>query len=365
MQNHATVGRVLLASLHQAIAEVLPERLEFYERWLTPPPDAKGLGVASFMAMLSFLQREEGAADAVTARAGQYAAVRALRDLHVLQRAYLRVLPRRLRARRAIRLLVRELPSLYPETQIDTIRRRGTIFVGIEESPFCIAQRPSDRPSCSFYASTITTFQQLLDVRPAVRVSRCRSAGSKSCLLMVLPFQPRTGAERVILDLADEFVATPPSESVPETAAALAIEAPTEAAPESETALAAAEPTEPASPAEIVPTVEAASEDADVAPPVETPPQAETVPPAETQPELPLSPPEASQAGRSEAPASHPEERLAAPPEPAAGAPTGLHARWAAIAAKRTTPRRPVNVERLFAQATRPDEDREAPWHRL
>jgi hypothetical protein len=28
------IGRVLVASLHQAIADLLPTRLEFYENWL-------------------------------------------------------------------------------------------------------------------------------------------------------------------------------------------------------------------------------------------------------------------------------------------------------------------------------------------
>ena len=28
------IGRVLVASLHQAIADVLPTRLEFYENWI-------------------------------------------------------------------------------------------------------------------------------------------------------------------------------------------------------------------------------------------------------------------------------------------------------------------------------------------
>jgi hypothetical protein len=30
------VGRLLVASLHQSIAEELPSRLEFYEAWLHP-----------------------------------------------------------------------------------------------------------------------------------------------------------------------------------------------------------------------------------------------------------------------------------------------------------------------------------------
>lgn len=32
----AGIGRLLPASLHQAIADVLPTRLEFYEAWVNP-----------------------------------------------------------------------------------------------------------------------------------------------------------------------------------------------------------------------------------------------------------------------------------------------------------------------------------------
>ena len=56
------IGRLLVASLHQAIAESLPLRLEFYENWLKPLGLLKrgqAIGLASFNAALSFLRREE------------------------------------------------------------------------------------------------------------------------------------------------------------------------------------------------------------------------------------------------------------------------------------------------------------------
>ena len=34
MMSESRIGRVLVASLHQAIADLLPTRLEFYENWL-------------------------------------------------------------------------------------------------------------------------------------------------------------------------------------------------------------------------------------------------------------------------------------------------------------------------------------------
>ena len=51
------IGRVLIASLHQGIAETLPDRLEFYENWLTVEGLREGtIGLAPLHAVLSFLR---------------------------------------------------------------------------------------------------------------------------------------------------------------------------------------------------------------------------------------------------------------------------------------------------------------------
>ena len=39
----AGVGRLLVASLHQGIQDVLPTRLDFYESWLNPAVDHEEL----------------------------------------------------------------------------------------------------------------------------------------------------------------------------------------------------------------------------------------------------------------------------------------------------------------------------------
>ena len=50
------IGRVLVASLHQAIADLLPTRLEFYENWLNVSGLREGtIGLAPLSAVLSFL----------------------------------------------------------------------------------------------------------------------------------------------------------------------------------------------------------------------------------------------------------------------------------------------------------------------
>ena len=55
----AGVGRLLVASLHQGIADLLPSRLEFYESWLNPTGLRDGrIGLAPLAAVLSFLRQE-------------------------------------------------------------------------------------------------------------------------------------------------------------------------------------------------------------------------------------------------------------------------------------------------------------------
>lgn len=215
MHDDAIVERVLLASLHQAIAEVLPARLEFYEKWLKAPElDSPELDAASFTAMLGSLRNEGDVSDLVVSRAGQHAGARSFEKLFVLTRAYLRVLPRRMRARRAVRLVVAFLPALYPETRADMIQRGGTVFIGIDGSPFCSARGPAIHPSCDFYSSAIETFLTRFKLHPAVRVSRCRASGSKSCLFMVLPDQARSvvSPESSLAHLADDMVTPPPAD---------------------------------------------------------------------------------------------------------------------------------------------------------
>ena len=67
------IGRVLVASLHQAIADITPTRLEFYENWLSSEGLREGtIGLAP-SAVLSFLRRR-ARQNQTMARAGEYAA---------------------------------------------------------------------------------------------------------------------------------------------------------------------------------------------------------------------------------------------------------------------------------------------------
>ena len=65
----AGIGRVLVASLHQGIADILPTRLGFYENWLNAEGLREGtIGLAPLYAVLSFLRQEGPAYALVTTR---------------------------------------------------------------------------------------------------------------------------------------------------------------------------------------------------------------------------------------------------------------------------------------------------------
>src|SRR6185295_701169 len=64
----AGIGRVLVASLHQGIADILPTRLSFYENWLSTGGLREGtIGLAPLYAVLSFLRQEGDAYQMISA----------------------------------------------------------------------------------------------------------------------------------------------------------------------------------------------------------------------------------------------------------------------------------------------------------
>src|SRR5712692_10034812 len=96
--NEAGIGRLLVASLHQGIADLLPTRLEFYEAWLNPSGLRDGrIGLAPLAAVLSFLRQEGDVYHMIAARAGEYTAEWTVAELPSMQRALIRRAPRPVR----------------------------------------------------------------------------------------------------------------------------------------------------------------------------------------------------------------------------------------------------------------------------
>src|SRR5215217_4954909 len=117
--SEARIGRVLVASLHQAIADLLPDRLEFYENWLNAPGLREGtIGLAPLSAVLSFLRIEGDAYNRIAERAGEYAADWTVGSMSGLERRVIGVLPIRLRTRGALRAAATLVRSTYPGSRV-------------------------------------------------------------------------------------------------------------------------------------------------------------------------------------------------------------------------------------------------------
>ena len=182
------IGRVLVASLHQSIADLLPTRLEFYENWLNVAGLREGtIGLAPLSAVLSFLRGEGDAYALITGRAGEYAAAWTFDNVPALERRVVRSLPLGLRTRAALRTARALVRATYPGSRALTKVKKGAISIDLRGSLFCEVRETQPLPLCVFYASAIQRLLQLFDIPADVRVNQCRAeaAGQRGCLLSV------------------------------------------------------------------------------------------------------------------------------------------------------------------------------------
>jgi hypothetical protein len=184
--SEARIGRVLVASLHQAIVDLLPDRLEFYENWLNSSGLREGtIGLAPLSAVLSFLRLEGEAYHRITARAGEYAADWTVAALPRFERRLFTALPSGLRARAALRIVRGLVRATYPGSRALIKIRRRTATVDLRGSLFCEVRETSLLPLCGFYAAAISTTLRQFGLPAEAQVSRCRASGGPGCLLSV------------------------------------------------------------------------------------------------------------------------------------------------------------------------------------
>ena len=179
---------MLVASLHQAIADQLPDRLEFYENWLSGAGLREGtIGLAPLSAVLSFLRTEGKAYDAITSRAGEYAADWTVSNIGAFERRIVLALPTGLRTRAGLRTARALVRATYPGSRAIVKVKRGTASVDLRGSLFCEVRQTTIFPLCGFYASAIRRIMQLFAIDADARVSECRAGGRrKGCLLSVV-----------------------------------------------------------------------------------------------------------------------------------------------------------------------------------
>jgi bacteriochlorophyll 4-vinyl reductase len=184
----AGIGRLLVASLHQGIADVAPAKLPFYENWLTPPGLRDGkFGLAPLHAVLSFLRREgQTDYDQIMRKAGEYTAAWGYEELSTFERATVRSLPVALRARAALYLSRRLIKDTFKGSRARTRLRKGSGTVDIRASLFCCDVRePTESPLCVFYSAAVERFLRRFDFDAVVDVTQCRASGGSGCTMTV------------------------------------------------------------------------------------------------------------------------------------------------------------------------------------
>jgi len=180
------IGRLLVASLHQSIAEVLPTRLDYYEHWLSPMGLREGRsGLAPLGAVLSFLRQEgQGPYSAVMTAAGHLSA-----EWHFAEGGVGRTLigwqPRWLRRRTVLKRAARLLRTAYQPLVVKTSvgRTRGTLT--LTRNVFCTLRDTWPWPTCVYVAAAVTRYLELHGVAAEVRIEGCCAQGGAACAFSV------------------------------------------------------------------------------------------------------------------------------------------------------------------------------------
>jgi hypothetical protein len=186
------IGRVLVASMHQAILDLLPNRIDFYENWLSATGLREGtIGLAPLSAVLSFLRLEGDKYNQITARAGEYAADWTVTGMPNMERRIIHALPGWWRTRSALRVARTLVTTTYPGTRAIVKLRGLRATVDLRGSLFCEVREASMLPLCGFYAAAIARVLGHFSLAADVRVNECRAAGARrGCILAVVLERP-------------------------------------------------------------------------------------------------------------------------------------------------------------------------------
>ena len=182
----AGIGRVLVASLHQGIADILPTRLGFYENWLNAEGLREGtIGLAPLYAVLSFLRQEGDVYQMITTRAGEYAAEWTVASMPSFQRSLIKAAPAWMRTRLLLAMARRLVRNSYQGSRAIARLKKGAARIDVRASIFCTVREPVPHPLCGFYAAAFTRLMALFNLRARTEVVACRGTGEPTCVLRV------------------------------------------------------------------------------------------------------------------------------------------------------------------------------------
>lgn len=182
------IGRVVPAALHQAISELLPIRLKFYEEWLTLDRIRGGsVSRAKVGAVLSFLRQESSGYDQVVERAGRYTGVWTFDARSRFCEGLLQQMPRPIRVWIALRRAASLIKGLHGDGRLRWATRRGVVVAEIQRSLFCEVRVKARAPLCRFYAALLECCLESVKLSCNIELIRCRGVGDKLCELRIDP----------------------------------------------------------------------------------------------------------------------------------------------------------------------------------
>lgn len=177
------IGRLLIASLHQGVADVSPMRLPFYEDWLSPTGMREGrMGLAPLGAVLSFLHREHPPDDErIPDRAGFCAAEWTYQAHQGLKMRLTRRMALKTRTRSALKLGKALVVETISGSQVTTELDGPKGIIEVQSRLFEYLREPSAAPMRRYYAAAFAELLRRFDVNATVR----EDGSGKGCRLIV------------------------------------------------------------------------------------------------------------------------------------------------------------------------------------
>ncbi len=171
-----------MASVHKALEDLAPEKVEVFEGWFSPSEREVQFHIAPVVGAISYLRRDRDLYVKVMERAGRYASQWIYLNRSSLERKLFAAVPPLLRAPVVGYILRSALKQVQRDFEL-AVHRDGTrVFIMVGNSLFCRTGAAATEPNCAFYASL---FAGLLDrsglARPPVVESQCRSQGRPVC----------------------------------------------------------------------------------------------------------------------------------------------------------------------------------------
>ena len=181
----AHVGRLLVAAVHQAIADELPMRVEFYGHWLRGERLRDGgVGLAPMTAVIGFLRAEGAPYHRVMSRAGEFAADWTHDAMSAWRRRMLLALPRWWRSRAVLRHAARVIRVGYAPSRVVIRVRRKQARVEIRQSLFCRVRDAQPVAQCDFHAAMVVRLLETFNVHASFRFESCVGSGGGVCVVL-------------------------------------------------------------------------------------------------------------------------------------------------------------------------------------